>query len=225
MRINNSIGRSSLVIFFLVSKLILFGVTITRDDITQYALTREFCPDWQPLTNVVELTNEKGETAVFMSNFSTEHTYNYEAYVYGGEDSESGFIGRIDGGTCPGGINMHNREHSTTWLYENKYWPSSSLAGIDCSAFVSECWKVARTNTSGLAAMSLALPSKGDLKPGDILDRPKIHVILVLTQAQNGCVNTIESTSPGIIFIPGRTFGEVALKRIGVRSCFLNFWI
>jgi hypothetical protein len=203
---SKNIFRFFLVILFLLIRFTLLGVTITRNEITQYALTRRHCGSWQPSKNYVKFD----EGVIFTSNFNTKGTYNIEAYVYGGDDSESGFLGRINRGTCPGGRNMSNPERSTTWLYKNGYWPSASLAGIDCSAFVSECWKVSRTNTEGLANLSLVLSSKDDLKPGDILDIPREHVILVLTQAQNSKVSTMESKSPGITFTSGRPFSNVS---------------
>jgi hypothetical protein len=118
MKMNRSIFRFFLVTLFLLIRFTLLGITITREEITRYALTRQYCVSWSPSKNFVKLTNDYGETAIFESNFNPENTYNYEAYVYGGEDSEDEFLNRIIGGTCPGGINNYNRLHSTTWLYE-----------------------------------------------------------------------------------------------------------
>ena len=166
---------------------------ITRSQVIQRGLTWEFTDNWTPAKDTVMFG-----THTYKSNFTVGGTYNQEAYVYKGSDSESTFISRIGNGVCPGGMNIIEGSHSTKWFYTNGYASEviSKLAGIDCSAFVSACWGVSRTNTSGLANMCLQLSDRNELKPGDILDRPGYHVILALTKPNSGNINTAESASP-----------------------------
>ena len=58
--------------------------------------------------------------------------------------------------------------------------PSSSLPiGVDCSGFVSVCWKLkTRRATSNLAEDCIELASYDDLRPGDAINRAGRHVVL-----------------------------------------------
>ena len=56
---------------------------------------------------------------------------------------------------------------------------SEYAAGVDCSGFVSRCWRLPRPySTRQLGALCTQLPSFDDLKPGDIALLPGVHVIL-----------------------------------------------
>jgi hypothetical protein len=58
--------------------------------------------------------------------------------------------------------------------------PASSLpVGVDCSGFVSRCWRLKiKRSTRGLIEDCRQLPSFDDLRPGDALNKPGLHVIL-----------------------------------------------
>ena len=52
-------------------------------------------------------------------------------------------------------------------------------AGIDCSGYVSRCWRLERPySTRELASLCTALPDFSELRPGDILLREGVHVLL-----------------------------------------------
>ncbi len=61
---------------------------------------------------------------------------------------------------------------------------SRYAAGIDCSGFVSRCWRLQRPySTRELAALCKELPSEQELRPGDIMLCPGVHVMLFLQWA------------------------------------------
>ncbi|MES2708178.1 MAG: hypothetical protein V4726_16410 [Verrucomicrobiota bacterium] len=56
---------------------------------------------------------------------------------------------------------------------------SREAVGIDCSGYVSRCWKLPRSfSTRELASLCDPLPSWEDLRPGDVLNTWNSHVIL-----------------------------------------------
>ena len=56
---------------------------------------------------------------------------------------------------------------------------SRHATGIDCSGFVSRCWKLPRSfSTREFSAICDPLPSWDDLRPGDILNTYNSHVVL-----------------------------------------------
>lgn len=56
---------------------------------------------------------------------------------------------------------------------------SSDAVGIDCSGFISRCWKLPRSySTRELAGLCFELKSWDDLQPGDILNTFNAHCLL-----------------------------------------------
>ena len=56
---------------------------------------------------------------------------------------------------------------------------SANAAGVDCSGFVSRCLKLPSVfDTAQLQSICTVLPSASDLRPGDILNIPRRHVLL-----------------------------------------------
>lgn len=56
---------------------------------------------------------------------------------------------------------------------------SDQAVGIDCSGFISRCWKLPRSfSTRELAGLCTEVPSWSDLKPGDILNTYNAHCLL-----------------------------------------------
>lgn len=61
---------------------------------------------------------------------------------------------------------------------------SRYAAGIDCSGFVSRCWRLERPySTRELATLCTPLQDFGELQAGDILLKPGVHVILFVKWA------------------------------------------
>jgi len=56
---------------------------------------------------------------------------------------------------------------------------SASAVGIDCSGFISRCWKLNdKQSTGSLAALCVKLHSLAELRPGDVLNYDGGHVVL-----------------------------------------------
>jgi hypothetical protein len=56
---------------------------------------------------------------------------------------------------------------------------SAEAVGIDCSGFISRCWKLPeKLGTANLPGVCRQLASADDLQPGDIMDIPHQHVLL-----------------------------------------------
>ena len=108
-------------------------------------------------------------------------------YVYGGFDTRTGFSGRVAACVCPGGWDKASGDGTKHWYdsaaadlpghgYADRV--PRTLAGIDCSGYVSRSWGLAgKENTSSLPTLCLRI-GRNDLKPGDILNRRRNHVRL-----------------------------------------------
>lgn len=56
---------------------------------------------------------------------------------------------------------------------------SAGAVGIDCSGYVSRCWKLPRSfSTRELASLCDPLPAWEDLRPGDVLNTWNSHVVI-----------------------------------------------
>lgn len=76
---------------------------------------------------------------------------------------------------------------------------SKHAVGIDCSGFVSRCWKLERSySTSELPSLCEALASYDELKAGDILNTPANHVLIfkAFTDASRTRILAYEAGSP-----------------------------
>ncbi len=99
-----------------------------------------------------------------------------EAYSYGGNDNVATFLSRIANGDGAGSHLVHYQAAGGT-----PWWAS----GIDCSAFVSRCWEIARQSTRTLPNYSTEIP-RTEMLPGDILNIPANHVRLFDKRAADG---------------------------------------
>ncbi len=94
-------------------------------------------------------------------------------YKWGGFDSIESFAAGIKAGKAGG--DMYTQEKRRL----GGAAVSSHAVGIDCSGFISRCWKLAsKQSTETLPDLCKTLPSPDDLKPGDIMDAAGGHVIL-----------------------------------------------
>jgi hypothetical protein len=110
-------------------------------------------------------------------------TYPSVSYDLGGFDTVSGWNSMMDPNTYqagdapdPGNIESCSR-------------------GVDCSGFVSRAWALpVKYWTGTIPNVSTALPSLNDLRPGDVFNDPKEHVMLFESYVANG-IKVYESTS------------------------------
>jgi hypothetical protein len=89
-------------------------------------------------------------------------------YNFGGFDSLAEFAGKLRRGRVAG--NSKRRCGKQLCIRRD-------FAGVDCSGFLSRCWQIARSSTCTLPNFSIEIP-RGELRPGDILNRRNSHVML-----------------------------------------------
>lgn len=94
-------------------------------------------------------------------------------YKWGGFDDPTAFDLAISKGSAGGDVSSPEKRRADNAAV------SEQAAGVDCSGFVSRCLKLLRVHdTSQLPAICTELPSASDLRPGDVLNIPRRHVIL-----------------------------------------------
>ncbi|MBN1347677.1 MAG: hypothetical protein JXQ73_33630 [Phycisphaerae bacterium] len=97
-------------------------------------------------------------------------------YKWGGFSSIEEFDRGIAGGKYAGCV-LGKREREMP--PEKRPKPSDAAVGVDCSGFVSRCWRLPNKRTTrSLPDLCVELDSYKDLLPGDILNRYDRHVML-----------------------------------------------
>ncbi len=95
---------------------------------------------------------------------------------------------------------------------------SGEATGIDCSGFISRCWKLPRAwSTRELAQLCEPLSSWSDLRPGDILNTYNAHVMLFTgwVNAERTMVSTLETGRPPHWFVTRHVVPVARLKEEG----------
>lgn len=103
-------------------------------------------------------------------------------YKWGGFDTPRQFAERLKADTANGGAPAAAGDMGTPEKQAAGDAAASRFAaGVDCSGFVSRCWRLSRPfSTRELPALSISLPSWDELKTGDILIAPGRHVLLFI---------------------------------------------
>jgi len=95
-------------------------------------------------------------------------------YKWGGFDNPASFDNAIASGHAAGDVSTPRKRELDNAAV------SSEAAGVDCSGFVSRCLKLpSGHDSSQLPSLCDRLPSPMDLRPGDLLNIPHQHVMLV----------------------------------------------
>jgi hypothetical protein len=95
------------------------------------------------------------------------------AYKWGGFDTPESFDDGVRSGKAAGDVYTPDKRR----LGGNAV--SGDAVGIDCSGFISRCWKLPhKYSTSNLAEICQKLPSPNQLQPADIMNTEGGHVIL-----------------------------------------------
>ena len=95
-------------------------------------------------------------------------------YKWGGFDDPSSFDRAIASGRAGGDVSTPEKRKADNAAV------SSWAAGVDCSGFVSRCLKLPTAHDSSqLPEVCDLLPPAQDLRPGDLLNIPRQHVLLV----------------------------------------------
>ena len=94
-------------------------------------------------------------------------------YKWGGFDSPQSFSEKIKSGKYAGDIYTQQKRQQLNDAV------SDETCGVDCSGFVSRCWRLAQPySTRTLPNICTALPSWDDLKKGDIVNKSNDHVLI-----------------------------------------------
>ncbi|MCF6314582.1 MAG: hypothetical protein L3J39_19195 [Verrucomicrobiales bacterium] len=94
-------------------------------------------------------------------------------YMWGGFDTPSTFDQKLSAGFYAGDIYSSEKRR----LLDDGV--SLQGCGIDCSGFISRCWRLERSfSTRELPALSDELSSFAELQPGDIVNLSNVHCLL-----------------------------------------------
>ncbi len=94
-------------------------------------------------------------------------------YKWGGFDDPTSFDAAIAAGSAGGDVSTPAKRAADNAAV------SAEAAGVDCSGFVSRCLKLPTTHDSSqLPSICDVLASAQDLRPGDLLNIPRQHVML-----------------------------------------------
>lgn len=95
------------------------------------------------------------------------------AYKWGGYDTPAKFTAGVRAGQAAGDIYTAEKRRKGGAAV------SGDAVGIDCSGFVSRCWRLAkRQSTASLASVCRPLPSAAELRPADAMNTANGHVLL-----------------------------------------------
>jgi hypothetical protein len=94
-------------------------------------------------------------------------------YKWGGFDNPASFDAAVAAGSAAGDVSSPEKRRADNAAV------SPHAAGVDCSGFVSRCLKLpAVLDTAQLPSVCTPLAAATDLRPGDLLNIPKRHVLL-----------------------------------------------
>lgn len=94
-------------------------------------------------------------------------------YKWGGFDDPGTFDAAVAKGLAAGDVSSPAKRRADNTAVSRR------AAGVDCSGFVSRCLKLPGVHdTSQLPRVCTKLASAGDLRPGDLLNIPRRHVLL-----------------------------------------------
>jgi hypothetical protein len=112
-------------------------------------------------------------------------SYQGVSYNWGGFDSPSLFLNKVESGKVAGNYKKRCGERLCVRF---------DFAGLDCSGLVSRCWQVRHFSTKALQVISIKIQRKM-LKPGDILNSHNKHVVLFDRFDDEGGMWAFESSS------------------------------
>jgi hypothetical protein len=94
-------------------------------------------------------------------------------YKWGGFDTLESFARGVRAGKAAGDLyNAEKRRKGGAAV-------SSAAVGLDCSGFISRCWRLSeKQSTRSIPALCQRLSSPRELRPGDVLNQPGGHVVL-----------------------------------------------
>ena len=136
---------------------------------------------WQPTTQNVRHGKDGGGILISTPDATTGNADLWQAgqptvgvpYKWGGFDTLESFMRGVRTGKAAGDLyNAEKRRLGGKAV-------SGDAVGLDCSGFISRCWKLAeKQSTSSLPDLCVRLRSASELRPGDALNQPGGHVVL-----------------------------------------------
>jgi hypothetical protein len=101
-------------------------------------------------------------------------------YQWGGFDTPAQFLKKLRKGYYAGDVYTQDKRDA---LYAAV---SRQACGIDCSGFISRCWRLDRAySTRELPSLCEPLNDYNELLPGDILNKHNVHALLFLRFTDN----------------------------------------
>jgi hypothetical protein len=103
------------------------------------------------------------------------------AYKWGGFDTPAAFTAGVRAGQAAGDVYTPEKRRKSGEAV------TGDAVGIDCSGFVSRCWKLTRRqSTATIPGICNKLPSAADLRPGDVMNTVSGHVLLFVKWLDEG---------------------------------------
>lgn len=140
---------------------------------------------WQPFAR--NILHEKDKAGILVNTPDVSHEPQHERrgwwmpgqvntgvpYKWGGFDNVASFDAAVANGSAAGDVSTPEKRRADNAAV------SAQAAGVDCSGFVSQCLKLPSVHdTTQLPAVCTELSSAQDLRPGNVLNIPRRHVVL-----------------------------------------------
>lgn len=125
------------------------------------------------------------------------------AYKWGGFDSLATFDTGVRAGKAAGDVYTQEKRR------QGGAAVSSGAVGVDCSGFVSRCWKLqSKHSTDSLTEISRKLASVSELRPADIMNQAGGHVLLF--------ARWVDGPKTRALFYEAAPFSKVRAKEYAV---------
>jgi len=169
---------AAIVILFICSAIHAPAAPLTRAQVLAIAASYADYA-WQPTTRNVLHGADRDGIDVQTPDASTGNPDLWAAgepskgvpYKWGGFDNLESFDRGIRAGKAAGDIFTPDKRRLMGKAV------SSQAVGLDCSGFISRCWRLEKKySTDSLPGLCTRLSSLSELRPGDILHRPGGHV-------------------------------------------------
>ncbi|MEZ5302535.1 MAG: hypothetical protein R3F11_18155 [Verrucomicrobiales bacterium] len=135
-------------------------------------------------------------------------------YQWGGFDTPATFDAKLRRGFYAGDIYTAQKRRELDDAV------SAQACGIDCSGFISRCWRLGRSfSTRELESLCTPLPDFADLRPGDLINKPNVHALLFerFTDESKTVFQAYETGSPPTWKVERHTIPVDYVKGLGYR--------
>lgn len=133
-------------------------------------------------------------------------------YKWGGFDSLASFEAGVKRGKAAGDLYTAEKRKKGSAAV------SAEAVGIDCSGFISRCWKLPRKyGTATLSQVCKPLRSMSELRPGDILNTANAHVILFAGWKGEGRTRALFYEAAPFSKVVAREYEIAALEEAGFK--------